>query len=226
MSTLHALDENLWTVAVPHKFMAFHFGARMNVVRLPSGALWLHSPVPLSPQLGEELDALGPVRHVVAPNLFHHLYAGQYADAWPESRVHVAPGLAQKRADLRIDTELSEASAEDWEEQIDALPVGGSPRLRETVFLHRSSKTLITCDMAVNLQDSDHWLTRQYLRWTGTYKRTDQSRALRMAFPDRKAARASIDRILRWDFDRLLVAHGEVVETGAKEIFRHCYRWL
>jgi len=43
---------------------------------------------------------------------------------------------------------------------------------------------------------------------------------------DRKAARESIDRLLRWDFDRALIAHGEPFPAGAKAAVARTSEWL
>lgn len=45
-------------------------------------------------------------------------------------------------------------------------------------------------------------------------------------FRNKAAARASLERILSWDFDRIILAHGHVVETGGKETLRSAYAFL
>jgi hypothetical protein len=47
-----------------------------------------------------------------------------------------------------------------------------------------------------------------------------------MATRDRKAAKASLEHILAWDFDRVTVTHGEVLESGGKDALRAGYAWL
>jgi len=49
---------------------------------------------------------------------------------------------------------------------------------------------------------------------------------LRATFWDRAAARASRDRILSWDFDRILLPHAVPVPTGGKALFRDAMAWL
>ena len=34
---------------------------------------------------------------------------------------------------------------------------------------------------------------------------------------DRVAARASLQRVLQWDFDRVIVTHGEILEHGGRQ---------
>jgi hypothetical protein len=35
-----------------------------------------------------------------------------------------------------------------------------------------------------------------------------------------------VDRILEWDFDRVLIAHGRSLATGGKETLREVYSFL
>jgi len=49
---------------------------------------------------------------------------------------------------------------------------------------------------------------------------------VRMTIRDRAALRASMDRILAWDFDRVTVTHGEVLESGGREALARAYAWL
>jgi hypothetical protein len=52
------------------------------------------------------------------------------------------------------------------------------------------------------------------------------SRVVKVAFTDRTAARQSIARILRWDFERITLCHGSIVEEDAQEKFRASYEFL
>ena len=50
--------------------------------------------------------------------------------------------------------------------------------------------------------------------------------AFRLGIRDREATRRSVERIIEWDFDRILPGHGEIVESGAKEAFRRDFARL
>jgi hypothetical protein len=99
---LRDLAPNLWVADRPLKLAVGDIGTRMTVIRLTDGGLWLHSPVPLDAGTRSALDGLGTVRYVVAPSKVHHFFVGDYIAAYPEARVYGAPGLAQKRKDLRF----------------------------------------------------------------------------------------------------------------------------
>lgn len=220
---LEPLAPEIWGARTGLRALGMPMTSRMTVIRLPSG-LWVHSPVPIGP-LRPALDALGPVRWLVAPNLMHHLFVAPWQQAYPSSRLFAARGLGTKRPDLRVDGALS-GGLPDWDGRILALPVAGNPTLDETVFLHRPSRTLIITDLAVNLGPSEHWMVRAYARLTGCYGRLALSVLLKLLFKDRAAARASIDRILAQDFDRVVPAHGPVIETGGREALRAAFTWL
>jgi hypothetical protein len=42
----------------------------------------------------------------------------------------------------------------------------------------------------------------------------------------RAAARRSLDRILAWDFDRVVMSHGEVVSTGGHRLVEQAFAFL
>lgn len=68
--------ENVWIVDGPEIRMDYGptsmpFPTRMTVVRLASDELWVHSPIAPDPALFERIEALGPVRHLIAPNSLH-----------------------------------------------------------------------------------------------------------------------------------------------------------
>jgi hypothetical protein len=222
---LNELAPDLWTVERPLRFVGIEVGTRMTVIRLPGNELFLHSPVSLDPGLRKELDALGRVRFAVAPNRFHHLYVGEVAAAYPGVELLAAPGLPAKRRDVAFHAELGDESPPDWTGQIEQCVVRGFPMINEVVFLHPSSRTLLVSDLAYNLSPRSPLATRVAFRLLGA---TGFGPTLleRLLVRDRTAARESFERILAWDFGRVIVAHGRVLEHGGREALRTSYRWL
>jgi hypothetical protein len=219
------LADGLWVEAAPQSFFGLHLGTRMTVVRLQDGSLLVHSPVALSADLKAEVDAIGPVRHIVAPSQGHHLYAGEWKSAYPKALLHAATGLAKRRKDLSIDHELMGEAHADWRNDLETTFLDGA-MLNETVFLHRPSRSLIVADAVENFDTSSHWPTRTYLKVAGIHGKPGVSRSLRPFFRDKKLARRSIDEILTWDFDRIVLAHGDIIESGGNDALREAYRWL
>jgi hypothetical protein len=223
---LRALGPELWVAERPQRFYGLQVGTRMSVMRLADGSLLLHSPVALDPALRLELDALGPVRYAVAPNRVHHLYAGDVAKAYPGARLWIAPGLERKRPDLVHEGVLGDEAPPEWRGQVDQVFQRGRPFENEVVLCHRKSRTLLICDIAFNFRESAHWLTRLLMRLVRSYGTFGPSKLDAMLIRDRVAARASMEKILALDFDRVVVAHGDVVESGGREALRRGYAWL
>ena len=224
---LEKLADGLWVDARPFRAGPFlEIGTRMSVVRLADGGLFLHSLVEIDDETREALERIGSVRFLVAGNLLHHLYLASAVKVFPQAELWGPPGLAGKRKDLRFEGVLGDEAPAAWRTDLDQLEVRGIPRANEVVFLHRASRTLLVTDLCFNVRHSDSLATRLFMRANGVYGRFGPSRLLRSLVRDRPALRASLERILAWDFDRVVVTHGEVLERGGRDALRAGFAWL
>ena len=222
---LIAFAEDVWADARPLRFLGVEMGTRMTVVRLANGGLFVHSPVALDAETKAAVDALGPVRAIVAPNLFHHLFVGAWASAYPDAKLSACPGLAEKRPELRFDAVLGDTADAGWLGEIDQVFFGAFALANEVLFFHRRSGTVITSDVLLNLATHPSSLTRAFAFCVG--QRVPGPTLLERAFiHDRDAAREQMDRVLSWDPDRVILAHGDVIERNAATIIHRAYRWL
>ena len=197
----------------------------MTVVRLSNGRLLLHSPIALSPDLVRAITELGEVGHIVCPNLFHHVYADEAIRAFPGAQLHGPAKLHRKRRDLRFDSVLSESPHADWAADLVPITIDGS-LLRETVFYHPASRTLISSDLVENFAGSDDTVTRLYLRLGGILGKVSWHPLLRPVYYGRKKARASVDRILDLPFENVIVGHGDLITRDARSSLRSGLAWL
>jgi hypothetical protein len=223
---LRPLTEALYVQEVPFRTAGMELGGRMTVIRLPGGGLWIHSPVRLDAATRAAVEALGPVRFLVAPNLMHHLFLPDWAAACPEARVVALAGLRKKQPGLRIDVELGDTPDAGYGEVIAQQHLRGIPKMEEFAFLHRPSRTLLLTDVAFHIRDSPSWWTRTYLRLSGTYGKLGPTMLLKSLVKDRAALSASLEAVQGWDFERVVVCHGEVLEHGGKEALRSGFEWL
>ncbi|MFP2932279.1 DUF4336 domain-containing protein, partial [Pyxidicoccus sp. 3LG] len=207
---LRPVAEDVHVLTVDFKVGGFDLGGRMTVVRLPDGGLWVHSPVRFNPEARAAVEALGPVRFLVAPNLMHHLNLQDWAAAYPDAKVAAPAGLRKKRPDLRIDLELGDAPDAGWAGAIDQVLVRGMPKLDEYLFFHRPSRTLLVTDVAFNVHRTGSWFTRTYLKLCRAWQRLAPTLIFRAILKDRAAARASLDKALAWNPERVVVCHGDV----------------
>lgn len=223
---LRELGKDIWVAERPQRFWGLEVGARMTVMRLADGSLLLHSPFSLDAALRRELDALGEVRFAVAPNRFHHLHAGEVARAYPAARLWVAPGVADKRPDLQYVAVLGDEPPDEWKSDVSQLFFRGRPMENEVVFFHHASHTLVMCDLAMNFGPRAPLVTRAVMTLMGGYGQFRPTRLDPWIVRDHPAGRQSLEQILAWDFDRIVIAHGEVLETGGQHALRAGYSWL
>lgn len=207
--------------------MGMWIGRQLVVAQLPGGGLWVHSPIPWTAELKAALARLGDVQHVIGPNCFHDECLKEFQAEYPPATFHAAPGLAAARQDIRFaPAPLSDQPHPDWAGTLDQHLVRGVPRLNEVVFFHRASRSLIIADLAFNLGPDGPFLTKLLLTLNGAWGRFGPTKVCRTLMQDRAAVRTSLDRILRWDFDRIIVGHGRNVETDGKAALRAAFAFL
>lgn len=210
----------------PLRFFGLELGTRMTVMRLPGSKLILHSPVPAVPELIGQVQALGDVAYIVAPNRFHHLYVGEWQRAFPDASVFVAPGVERKRPELNIKGVLVGRPEDGWADSVDQVLVQGIPFTSEVAFFHRPSATLVVSDLAFNIGPASPPLTRLVFRAGGTYGRLSPSALEPWLIRDRNAFRDSLEQILAWPFERVVVAHGAISEVNGRAELTRGYAWI
>lgn len=224
---LSELAEGVWTDTHPVRIVGMPLSTTMTVLRLPDGDVVVHSPIALTDERRQAVEALGPVRHLVAPNLFHHRWLGDWATAYPAAALHVPLGLPKKRHDLpadRVRTLSSEPGA--FADTLEVVPIEGC-RLGEIALFYRPARVLLVADLVHNIGRPEGGWTRFYTKTMGFYDRVAQSRMLRWtAYSDATTARQSVDRVLAWDFSTIIVGHGTPVTAGAKAALTDALSWL
>jgi len=213
---MHAIAPDLFLLEFPHRILGTRIGRRVTVIRLRSGELVIHSTAPFSPEDLRAIESLGRPAWIVEATRFHDTFARVGRAAFPEAR-YLAPQGPRDLAGIASDPILP--APPEWSEEIAVLEMEGIPGLREHLFLHRPSRTLIVADLVFNFGPSSTAWTRWFFRWVSGIRRSPgMSRIFLAQIRDRNAFRESARRILEWDFDRLIPAHGDVIESGAKPL--------
>ena len=218
--------EGVRTATIPARILGMQLTTTMTVLRLHDDQLLLYSPVEMTPACKEAVQALGTVAHLYAPNLFHHLYLKEWADAFPDAKVHAPKGLDAKNPDVRISRIHSSEPEADFEGVVEEIAIRGF-RLKESVLVHRPSATLLVADLVHNIGRPQHSWTKLYTSLMGFYDRVALSRMIRWtSFQDLPAARSSLHTILEQPFQHLIVGHGDPVEETGKESLREACGWM
>ena len=120
---------------------------------------------------------------------------------------------------------LGDEPEAEWRGELDQVFLGARSMENEVVFHHRASGTLVCADMLFNLENHPSRLTRIVAFMIGN-RGPSATFLERLMIRDRVAAREQIGRMLEWDADRIVLAHGDIVESGGCEVLRSAYAWL
>jgi len=226
--TLTPITEGLWGYEYDlFMFGIVHITVRPLVATLPEGGVWLCSPGPITDALAAQIEALGPVRHLVSPNLYHHRYLGDAARRWPEATIWAPEGLAKKRPDLPPHKLLSAEAKAAWGGVFDLLLIEGNPHLNEWVFFHRPSRALLVTDLLFNLQRWRGWAASVAYWATGiSHHRLAQTVEWRMLVRDRAATARSARALVAWEPQLLVPSHGDVLRADVVPELNRALAWM
>lgn len=238
LHTLKPFGADLWIadggiVRMSYLGGSMPFSTRMVVVRLTDGSLWLWSPVEADEALIAEIDALGPVAHIVSPNAIHYANIPAWTERYPQARVWASPGVRERAAaqgvEIMFTDDLGDGPPPAWDGQIDQVVFRGSRILEEVVFHHRASRTLILADLIENFEaDRLSRAYRFFARIAGVvYPDGKAPLDLRLGYLGRKArAREALATMLGWNPIRVIVAHGRCYEENGRAEIERAFNWL
>ena len=223
---MEKLADHLWIQSQPLVMPGgVALGTRMAVFKLENGHLLVYSPVKLTESLQTELNSLGEVKYIIAPNPFHHLYVNAYLKAYPEASLYCTAKLIKKRPDLKDAIILRPEQKYPWSSSLQGLLLQSS-HLDEYVLYHLESKTLVITDLMMNLPKGTNWKENFALNVLGVNGKPVVSRLVRLILGKHESVKRAIQEILTWDFDRIFLTHGSVIETDGKNIFQNNqYLW-
>lgn len=234
LDTLKPVADGVWIVdSGPLRAMGLALPVRMTVVRLRGGDVWLHSPTRHDPGLQREIGSIGPIRHLVAPNVAHWSFVSDWLAACPGATTWAAPGLRArtpvKASGVRLDHDLGPTPPPEWAGEIDQCVVPGGFGVSEVAFLHVPSRTLVLTDLIENLEPEKIGpIARPLLRLAGATAPDGKAPAhLRFAVDRRRsAAQAAAREIAAWEPARVIFAHGRWFDRDGAARLRRSFRWL
>jgi Domain of unknown function (DUF4336) len=229
---LTAIAEHLWAAEQPLRFLGLPIFSRMTVMALPNQDLIVISPITPTPELTQALDQIGTVRYIIAPNLYHHLFAQDFANHYPEAEFWAVAGILEKRPDLKPDKLLTESTGEIGSDVLylnfpafRVWDLTGNMPFNEYLFLHRPSKTLVITDAAFHFGAESDGVIQLLAKALGMYGKLQPSLLERFALRDQDSALATLQETLTWDFDRVVMAHGSIIHTQGKDRWRASCEW-
>lgn len=163
-----------------------------------------------------QYQGVGQIATIVAPNLLHCAGVPLAVSCFPKAEVWGPEGVRKQKPDMPWQKELNEAP---WPYEDELLPVfiGGMPKVNETVFLHKKSKTLIVTDLCFNMQNVKGIGAWIILNLFGTYKKFGVSKFYVKFVKDQDAFKGSLAALFKHDFENIVLSHGFNIIGGGKE---------
>lgn len=229
MPGLQEFAENVWIVdGPPVRFIGILFPTRMIVMKLSDGSLWVNSPVSVPPDMLTRMAALGPVRYLVAPTKLHIWRLVEWHTLFPNAELWMPPQVPNEFKHLPFTGILGDAPPCGWSNDLDQLLFKGNFFIEEIFFFHKKSHTVIMADFIQNhLPMKSQPFLNALWKLGGVAKPPGGiPRDIRLSFTHRNLARQSLEKLLSWDFDKLIIAHGVCIEKDAKPFVEWAFRWL
>lgn len=224
-SHLRELADGLW--CIDHRDFSvggLRIGTRSTVVRLSDGTLLLHSPGPLGTTGFAAIRELGTVSHVVAANRMHDLFYGAATAEFPQACGLAPRSVREAKPNVRVDEALGDRVPASLAQDFELMQLQGAPKLDEHLLFHAATRTLLAVDVAFNIRNATGFT--RFAMWLNDgndkFGMTRLGKAQYLS--DYAACAASVDRACdAWDIGRIVVGHGEVLESGGREALRRAF---
>jgi hypothetical protein len=179
------------------------------------GELTLVNPLRLDAAGETELRGLGEVTRILRLGALHGIDDPYYVDTFKARLWSQAGGSTYTKPP--IDHELTESSALPFPDAA-LFCFRGTKQPEAMLLLKRSRGLLLTCDAIQHYGDYRHnnLPARLAMPFIGFPRTTIVGPIwLKMMTPAGAPLQSEFERVLRWDFDSLLSAHGSYLATGA-----------
>lgn len=166
-----------------------------------------------------DYQKLPQVTDLIGSNLLHTAGIPKALQSFPKARVWLPEDHEQK---LKTKISGSTLTKEAWpfQAELAMITIKGMPKVNEVVFVHKKTGSLIVTDLGFNLTKVSGLGPWIILNLFGSYKRFALSKFYLRNIVDRKAFQDSIYEMMQFDFDQIIVSHGENIYSGGKEIFK------
>ncbi|MGL1921163.1 MAG: DUF4336 domain-containing protein [Hyphomicrobiales bacterium] len=205
------IDKDLWVKESHFMALGCKGSTRMTILKTSQGLL-IHSPVTLTNEDIEQINALGKVAHIVAPNLFHHIHFAKCATIFPDAKCWAAKGLGEKLENAPVHSQLAASQPIFDNDELVQIDILGH-KLNETVFYHTASSTLITADFLYNYQSEQNTAEKLFFRALNCYGKPAVPFYHAMAVFNKRDFLISLKQISELPFTRVIMSHGRIIES-------------
>ena len=212
----HRITDDVTLISFPWRTLGIDFRRNVTLLRLADGRVVVHSTAPFTEQDIAAIRRFGEPGWLVEATLMHDTFAKEGRAALPNIPYLAPEGFAKASG---VQTESLLPPPRDWDGEIDVFKIDGV-RMNEHALFHRRSRTLVVADLFFSFpEETSGWprfFVRHLMRLPRLFGISSFYRGL--IIQDKLAFERSMCALLNLDFERLLVAHYEPIETEAKRV--------
>jgi hypothetical protein len=206
----------------PLRALGIDFRRCVTLLRLADGRVVIHSSAPFTAEDVAAMRRFGVPSWLVEATLMHDTFARPVSTVFPDLPYLAPDGFAKLSG---IPTRPLYPPPSDWAGEIEVLKVEGLRKTDEHAFFHRASQTLVLADLLFHFPADSRGWPRFFAQHIMRLPRLSGISAFfRLMIRDREAFSLSMKKMLEWDFEQIVVGHGEPIQNDAKRIFAQALR--
>lgn len=211
---MRRIADDVLLMSFPMPALGIDFKRNVTLLRLRDGRVVIHSTAAFNERDLAVIKGFGEPVWLVDATLLHDTFAKKGRAALIGTSYLAPSGFAKKTG---ISTEALFPPPADWAGEIDVLRIEGI-RTNEHALFHRRSRTLVVADLFFSFPSEMHGWPRFFVRHIMRLPRLFGVSVFlrRLMISDKQAFADSMNVLLAWNFDRLIVAHWEPIEKDAK----------
>ena len=194
-----------------------HFQRRVTVVRLAGGDLVIFSAIALDEPQMQKLEAFGRPAWLIVPGDHHRTDAKVWKERYPSLRV-ITPAGARKAVEEAVSVDAIEVDFHD--PAVTFMTVAGTGGHEAALVVRRNSGTTLVVNDLIGNMDKEAGFMLRLMGFAGREPNIPTPIKLGLA-GDKTALR---EQLLAWadepSLKRIIVSHGEPIETGAGDELR------
>jgi len=223
------IKDQIWILEYPVSFQGMDLYGRTTIIKLNNDQLIVHDPCKIDEPAKKEIDSLGTVQFIIAPGSYHHLFIADFQAQYPDAETYLCPGLERKRPELKFDWILGDKPDPRWGGTLEQALIRGTRYIWEVAFFHKPSKTLILVDLLENIGDHYRHKTGLLLQfwWRCVFRMWNNPKAApeyQMGWGNKKLVKDGLTRILGWNAERIIIAHGENIEENVNSVLSAAWK--
>ena len=206
----------------PLSAFGIDFRRCVTLLRLADGRLVIDSSAPFAAEDVAAIRHFGVPSWLVEATLMHDTFAPPVSAVFPDLPYLAPEGFSKLSG---VPTRPLYPPPSDWAGEIEVLKVEGLRKINEHALFHRASQTLVLADLLFHFPADSRGWPRFFARYVMQLPRLSGISAFfRLMIRDREAFALSMKEMVNWDFEQIVVGHGEPIQNDAKRIFAQALR--